>query len=137
MKNYAEAETPKLIEMSSPQGIIVPDIGVIAYKVEILLNASQLKLVKSALEHGKRLIQIRLARTKKPRKRCTTEIEGNVISSVMEKTELCKCVQRYPLEVLDVELEAIIYCLEHSQNSKSKDVQQLINALSAYFDYEE
>lgn len=78
MKNYVEAETPKLIEMSSPQGIIVPDIGVIAYKVEILLNASQLKLVKSALEHGKRLIQIRLARTKRPRKRCTTEIEGNV-----------------------------------------------------------
>lgn len=135
MKEYFEASMP--IEVTLPQGVIAPDSGVPAQNVEILLTASQLKLVKSALEHGKRLIRTRLNRTKKPLKRCTTEIEGNVISSVMEKTEHCKCVQRYPIEILDVELEAIIYCLEHSQNSKSKDVQQLIASLSAYFDYED
>ena len=69
-------------------------------------------------------------------KRCTTEIEGNVISSVIEKTERCKPIQLYPVEVLAAELEAIIYCLERSKNSKSKDVHRLIASLYAYFDYE-
>lgn len=124
------------LEISLPQGVVVPDTGVTARKAEILLTASQLEQVRTALEHGKRLIQTRLNRTKKPMKRCTTEIEGNVISSVMEKTEHCKPVQLYLVAVLSTELEAIIYCLEHSKNSKSKDVQQLIASLSAYFDYE-
>lgn len=136
MENYVEIETSMPIEISLPRGVVVPDTGVTARKAEILLTASELEQVRTALEHGKRLIQARLTRTKKPMKRCTTEIEGNVISSVMEKTEHCKPVQRYPLEVLGVELEAIIYCLERSKNSKSKEVQQLIAFLSAYFDYE-
>lgn len=100
------------------------------------MTASQLEQVRTALKHGKRLIHTRLTRTKKPIKRCTTEIEGNVISFVMEKTEHCKPVKLYPVEVLAAELEAIIYCLGRSKNSKSKDVQQLIASLSTYFDYE-
>ena len=130
MENYVEIET------SMPQGVVVPDIGVTARKAEILLTAYQLEQIRTALEHGKQLIQTRLTRTKKPMKRCTTEIEGNVISSVMDKTEHCKPLQLYPVEVLAAELEAIIYCLERSKNSKSKNVQQLIASLSAYFDYE-
>lgn len=128
MENY--------FEISLPQGVIAPDNGVPACNVELLMTAAQLEQVRIALEHGKRLIRTRLIRTKKPMKRCTTEIEGNVISSVMEKTEHCKPVQLYPVEVLAAELEAIIYCLGRSKNSKSKDVQQLIASLSAYFDYE-
>ena len=136
MGNYVEIETSMPIEISLPRGIVVPDTGITARKAEILLTASQLEQVRTALEHGKRLIQTRLTRTKKPMKRCTTEIEGNVISSVIEKTERCKPIQLYPVEVLAAELEAVIYCLERSKNSKSKDVQQLIASLYAYFDYE-
>lgn len=65
-----------------------------------------------------------------------TEIEGNTVLSVLSKAEQCKPVQIYPLEVLGVELEAIVYCLERSKNSKSKNVQQLIASLYSYFDYE-
>ena len=136
MENYVEIETSMPIEISLPRGVVVPDTGVTARKTELLLTASELEQVITALEHGKRLIRTRLNRTKKPMKCCTTEIEGNVISSVMEKTEHCKPVRLYPVEVLSAELEAIIYCLERSKNSKSKDVQQLIASLSAYFDYE-
>lgn len=136
MENYVEIETSMPIEISMPQGVIVPDTGTTVRKAEILLTSSELEQVRAALEHGKQLIQTRLTRTKKPMKRCTTEIEGNVISSVMEKTEHCKPVRLYPVEVLAAELEAIIYCLERSKNSKSKDVQQLIASLSAYYDYE-
>ena len=134
MENYVQASIP--IEITLPQGIIAPDNGIPAHNVKLHLTAAELEHVRTALEHGKQLIQTRLTRTKKPMKRCTTEIEGNVISSVMEKTEHCKPVQLYPVEVLAAELEAIIYCLERSKNSKSKDVQQLIASLSAYFDYE-
>ena len=136
MGNYVEIETSMPIEISLPRGVVVTDTGVTARKAEILLTASELEQVRTALKHGKQLIQTRLIRTKKPMKRCTTEIKGNVISSVMEKTEHCKPVKLYPVEVLSTELEAIIYCLERSKNSKSKDMQQLIASLSAYFDYE-
>ncbi len=134
MENYVETSMP--IEISLPRGVVVPDTGVTSRKTEILLTASELEQVKKSLESGMKLIQTRLNRTKKPMKRCTTEIEGNTVLSAMSKAERCKPVQLYPLEVLDVELEAILYCLERSKNSKSKDVQQLIASLSAYFDYE-
>lgn len=129
--NYYETNLP--LKISLPQGVVAPDNGVPTYNVKLPLTAAQLEQVKTALEHGQRLIQTRLTRAKKPMKRCTTEIEGNVISSVLDKAERSKPVQLYPLEVLDGELETIIYCLEHSKNSKSKEVQQLIAFLSQYF----
>ena len=107
-----------------------------AYSVKLPLTAAELEQVRTSLEHGKRLIQTRLTRTKKSTKQCITTIEQNAVNSVLDKAERCKPVKMYPLEVLGVELEAIIYCLEHSKNSKSKDVQQLIAFLSEYFDYE-
>ncbi len=134
MADYFETSIP--IEISLPQGVIAPDNGVPAHKVKVQLTAAELDQVRTALEHGKRLIQTRLNRTKKPFKRCTTEIEGNTVLSVLSKAEQCKPVQIYPLEVLGVELEAIVYCLERSKNSKSKNVQQLIASLYSYFDYE-
>lgn len=136
MENYVEIATSMPIEISLPHGVVVPDTGVTTRKTEILLTASELEQVKKALESGMKLIQTRLNRTKKSMKRCTTTIEQNTVNSVLDKAERCKPVQVYPLEVLGVELEAIIYCLKRSRNSKSKDVQQLIASLSAYFDYE-
>lgn len=134
MENYVETSMP--IEISLPRGVVVPDTGVTSRKTEILLTASELEQVKKSLKSGMKLIQTRLNRTKKPMKRCTTEIEENTVLSAISKAERCKPIHLYPLEVLDVELEAILYCLERSKNSKSKDVQQLIASLSAYFDYE-
>lgn len=133
MNNY---ETNLSIKKSLPQGVVAPDNGVPAYSVKLPLTAAELDQVKTALEHGRRLIQTRLTRTKKSMKQCITTIEQNAVNSVLDKAERCKPVQMYSLEVLGVELEAIIYCLEHSKNSKSKDVQQLIAFLSEYFDYE-
>lgn len=137
MENYVEIETSMPIEISLPQGVVAPDNGVPAYNTKLYLTAAQLEQVRTALEHGKRLIQTRLNRTKKSTKRCTTTIERNVVNSVLDKTERCKPVQVYPLEVLGVELETIIYCLEHSKTSKGKNVQQLIDFLSEYFNYED
>ncbi len=134
MENYVQSSMP--IKITLPQGVIAPDNGVPAHKVKVQLTAAELEHVRTALEHGKQLIQTRLNRTKKPLKRCTTKIEGNTVLSVLSKAEQCKPVQIYQLEVLSVELEAIVYCLERSKNSKSKDVQLLIASLSAYFDYE-
>lgn len=134
MNNY---ETNLSIKKSLPQGVVAPDNGVPVYSVKLPLTAAELEQVRTALEHGRRLIQTRLTRTKKSMKQCITTIEQNAVNSVLDKAERCKPVQMYPLEVLGVELEAIIYCLEHSKNSKSKDVQKLIAFLSEYFDYEE
>lgn len=134
MENYVQSSMP--IKITLPQGVIAPDNGVPAHNVKLHLTAAELEQVRTALEHGKRLIQTRLNRTKKPFKRCTTKIEGNTVLSVLSKAEQCKPVQIYPLEVLGVELEAIVYCLERSKNSKSKNVQQLIASLYSYFDYE-
>lgn len=133
MNNY---ETNLSIKKSLPQGVVAPDNGVPAYSVKLPLTAAELEQVRTALEHGRRLIQTRLTRTKKSTKQCITTIEQNAVNSVLDKAERCKPVKMYPLEVLGVELEAIIYCLEHSKNSKSKDVQQLIAFLSEYFNYE-
>lgn len=133
MNNY---ETNLSIKKSLPQGVVAPDNGVPVYSVKLPLTAAELDQVKTTLEHGRRLIQARLTRTKKSMKQCITTIEQNAVNSVLDKAERCKPVQMYSLEVLGVELEAIIYCLEHSKNSKSKDVQQLIAFLSEYFDYE-
>lgn len=127
-------ETNLEVKISSPQGVIAPDSGVPAYNSQLPLTAAQLEQVKSALKHGKQLIQTRLNRTQKSTKQHTTVIEQNAVNSVLDKAERCKPVQLYTLEVLGVELEVIIYCLEHSKNSKSKEVQQLIAFLSQYFD---
>lgn len=64
MENYVEIETSMPIEISLPRGVVVPDTGVTARKTELLLTASELEQVITALEHGKRLIRTRLNRTK-------------------------------------------------------------------------
>lgn len=115
-----------------PQGLIVPGNGTTTVKTEILLTASELEQVRAAIEHGKHLIQIRLSRTKKSFKRYTTTIEQNTINSVLYKVEHSKPLQLYPVELLADETAAVIYCLEHTRNSKSKDVQQLIHTLNSY-----
>lgn len=133
--SYYETNLP--IKISLPQGVVAPDNGIPAYNFNLLLTAAQIEQVKTALEHGQRLIQTRLARTKKSKNRFEATIEQNTVNSALDKAKRCKPVQRYSLEVLSVEVEAIIYCLEHSKNSKRKDVQQLIAILSEALECED
>lgn len=130
-------ETNLSLKISLPQGVVAPDNGVPEFNLKLPLTASQLEQIKTALEHGQRLIQTRHNRTKKSRERYTTTIEQNAAKSVLDKIERCKPEQVYCLETFGVELETIIYCLKRAKNSKSKDVQQLIAFLSEYFYFED
>jgi|GEM_PF-4668534 len=124
------------LEISLPKGLIAPDNGIPAQNIKLYLPVSELEQIKSALKDGERVIQTRLNNIKRDHYRCKAQIDENTVISVLNKVKRAKPEQVYSLEILEVELEAVIYCLKHSKNSKSKRIRATIDFLSSYFDCE-
>ena len=98
-------------------------------KIIMHVEASELEQVKKALPHGKNILVAALNRTKAFHKRVASNVNINNINSVIYKVENCKSKKVYPITLLTSEAESLLYCLEHSKGSKSKETQKLIASL--------
>ena len=117
------------IQIELPDNLSAPDHSGTVVKINLDLSRSELDQIKTALSNGRRTAEHRLERTKDIIKRHCTGTDINNINSAIYKTEKCKPQTVYPLELLSSELEAVLYCLEHSKGSKSKETQKLIAEL--------
>lgn len=117
--------------ISFPEGLITSCGTEPEVNISLLLDKYELEQVRAALVNGRRKALAYLDRTKKPLKRIGRGIDINNIDMSLYKAEHCKPKSFYPLELHTSEVETLIYCLEHSGKSKSKDTQQLIAMLYA------
>lgn len=126
MDNYIQDNE---IQIEIPKNLLSPDFMGTVEKIIMYFEASELEQVKKALPHGKNILTAALNRTKAFHKRAASNININNINSVIHKVENCKPKKVYPITLLTSEAESLIYCLEHSKGSKSKEMQKLIAAL--------
>lgn len=114
-----------------PKGLLTQNRAETAVNISLLLSKKELEQVKTALSSGKRKALAYLDRTKEPYKKISRGVDINNIDLSLDKVEHCKPQSLYPLELLTTEVETLIYCLECSGKSKSKETEQLINSLYA------
>lgn len=93
------------------------------------LSRSELEQVKAAMSNARRTAEHRLERTKDVFKRHHTGTDINNIVSVIYKADKCRPQTVYPLELQTSELEAVLYWLEHTKGSKSRERKELIKTI--------
>lgn len=117
------------LQIELPDNLLVPDYGEPSIKFTLGLSRSELEQVKTALSNGRRTAEHRLGRTKDLVKRHCTGTDINNIDSVIYKADKCRPQTVYPLELHTSELEAVLYWLEHTKGSKSRERKELIKMI--------
>ena len=126
MDNYIQDNE---IQIEIPENLLSPDFMGTVENIGIMLDLSDMERVRTALMKGKQTALTHLKRTKAFHKRIGANININNIDSVIYKVDNCKPKKVYPVILLTSEAESLIYCLEHSKGSKSKETQKLIATL--------